>query len=117
MKYSGEITMMSEQGCGAWPQFHDYRGLHGANKEFWSWNWTINFNKDTKIKNLKIWDDDANLIYNDSWSFGGFNKYHLVYPKEVDSKKWFRILGTDHKKCEIECDEILPSDPTNRNKE
>lgn len=99
MKYIGQIYMHYEQSCGSWPQFHDKRGCHGPNSEFWSWNYTINFNWKTKIKKLIIWDEDGVLLYDDT--------FESIYMAQVDTLN--RILSRNIiLNCEIETDEILP---------
>lgn len=112
MKYEGQITLHSEMCCGVWPQFHDNRGLHGDNNQFWDWGWTINFGKKTKIKNMKIWDTKDNLIYDNSWTFDRqktcSNKNYIPCPKEISVNDWFEIIYThEHLKCEIEAEEEL----------
>lgn len=112
MKYKGQITLHTEMCCGAWPQFHDDRGLHGDEKQYWNWDWTINFGRDTEIKNLKIWDKDDNLVYDDSWTFcrrsTASNKYYIPCPYEMPPEEWLSIIGHEHLRCEVETDEVLP---------
>lgn len=108
MKYKGDITIMFEQGCECWPQFHDYRGRHGDKLQYWNWDWTINFGKETKIKNLKIWNDKNELIYNNSWTYDCEKTLFFPSPKELISvDEWYSKLTYKHYRCELETDEVL----------
>ena len=102
--------------CGCWPQFHDDRGLHNGNQ--FNWNYTINFNKNTKIPNLKIFDKDGKVLYNDSWSYSRektlTQPQYLPSPEEMDLKEWMEIMNMGELKAEITTDQTLPSDPTGR---
>lgn len=68
MIYKGQLAYHTEQGCGAWIQFHDNRGLHGDKKQYWNWDWTINFSNDTKLKNIKVINNDGEEVYNGPWT-------------------------------------------------
>ena len=97
MKYTGLLTLHFEQGGGPWPQFHDDRGLHGDEKEYWSWDWTINFGKKTKIESLIMWDKSGEVVYNNSWTFSKENTAENGYissPKEIPAAEWKKLLIT-----------------------
>ena len=122
MKYVGQITMHIEMCCGAWPQFHDDRGLHGDNNQYWNWDWTINFGKQTKIDNLKIWDKEGNLLYDDSWTYSRdntcANQHYIPCPIEMDANEWLNIMYSrdSHFVCEVETEEVLPMKTEDRYK-
>ena len=109
MKYKGQLTMHSEMCCGAWPQFHDDRGLHGENKEYWNWGWTINFSHKTKINNITIFDDDGLVLYNGPWT-GDRKKTsdnnYFACPKEMGAETWKEFVSKKLK-CIIETDEVV----------
>ena len=110
MKYVGQIGVHTEMCCGSWPQFHDDRGLHGDKNQYFNWDWTINFNKNTKIKSLKIYDDKNKLIYNNSWTFDKFHNVGSNYypcPKEMPQLEWMTLLPNKHLKCKMETDEVV----------
>ncbi len=112
MKYKGKITRHIEMCCGHWPQFHDERGLHGDKKQFWNWDWTINFGHKTKIKHLLIWNDDGEVLYDNSWTISHHRSLNIsgdfVYPEEVPMQVWGEIMFmNNHLNCELETDEIV----------
>jgi hypothetical protein len=111
MKYTGELTYHTEMCCGAWPQFHDYRGLHGDEKQYWNWDWTINFGKQTKIKRLTLFDNDGIIHYDGPWTFSRKNTAALNYfsaPKEIEPIKWWKIIHKKNNlKAEVITDEIV----------
>ena len=98
MKYAGQLAYHIEMCCGAWPQFHDNRGLHGDKNQYWDWNWTINFQKGIKINNIQIIDNDGNTVYNGPWTYSrkntsvitnGFgNPIYFPSPEEIDPHEW-----------------------------
>jgi len=107
-KYKGQITRMFEQGCGHWPQFHDDRGL--IDGKYWNWDYTINFGRNTEIKNLKIWDEDDNLIYDDSWTFSKPKTTLFGYfpsPEEIKGEDWMKVMDYRTLRCEMETEEVL----------
>ena len=109
MLYKGQITIHSEMCCGSWPSFHDDRGLHGDKKQYWNWDWTINFNKKTKIDKITIFDADDNIVYTGSWTFDRtkiMEVNYMVAPKEIELDKWLEYLYKDYR-CEIETDELV----------
>lgn len=109
MKYKGQLCLHSEMCCGIWPQFHDDRGLYGDNNEFWSWDWTINFNKHTKLDNIKIFDKYGKVLYNGPWTYSKINTMKnscIESPEEIDPEQWLNWLG-DMVHCEIETDELV----------
>ena len=96
--YKGQLVMHSEMGCGMWIQFHDDRGLHGDKKQFWNWDWTINFNKKTKIDHIKILIK-GEIVYEGKFTYS--HSLRGVYmPSEIEEKEWFKILQTKNV-CEI----------------
>jgi len=68
MVYKGQLAYHTEQGCGGWIQFHDDRGLHGDENQYWNWDWTINFCKDTKLENIQIFNMKDEELYNGPWT-------------------------------------------------
>jgi len=112
-KYIGQLKAHSEMCCGAWPQFHDDRGLHGENNEYWNWDYIINFGKDTKIKKLIVFDKDGKEIYNDSWTYDRegtcFSPFYFPTPKEMVCDEWLMVCSKAHKAI-VETDEILEAD-------
>jgi hypothetical protein len=94
MKYSGELTIHFEQGCGSWPQFHDDRGLNGENNEFWSWDHTINFIGKLFFSNIKIYDNDSNVVYDGPMTFSkSIHRKNIIKMKESDSE--FKLTSWD----------------------
>ena len=117
MKYEGQLTIHHEIFVGMWPQFHDDRGLKDGGQ--WDWDWTINFNKETNITNIKVWDKDDVLLYDDKLTFDPRQNYDecviegksgvfgfLLTPLELTRKQWMELC-THGNKCEIETDYVV----------
>ena len=102
--------MHTEMCCGAWPQFHDDRGLHGENNEYWNWAWTINFGKKTKLKNITFFDKDGTELYSGPWTYDSKkargSQYAMVAPKEMSAEAWQELVYK-RLKCTIETDELV----------
>jgi hypothetical protein len=109
VKYSGKLACHTEMGCGSWPQFHDDRGLHGDNNQYWNWDWTINFGKKTKIDKLTLYDKDNNVVYDGTWTFDRvktLNNRCFSSPKEIEPIEWSEMVSDDLR-AEVETDEIV----------
>jgi hypothetical protein len=109
LKYKGQIEFHAEMCCGSWPQFHDDRGLHGDKNQYWNWDWTINFNKKTKLDNLTVYGNDESILYCGTWTFNSKNTLKnggLVSPFEIDPEKWMEYVFKGCK-CSIETDELV----------
>ena len=127
-KYKGQLTLHSEMGCGVWAQFHDDRGLHGDKNQYWSWDWTINFNKDS-IERIIIYDEQDRVLYDGPYTYSRIklkeqykkgNNYPICFPKEIDYDKWFNycvrnlrmeietkftvdaLMNQEEKKCSVD---------------
>lgn len=94
-KYIGQLQMHAEQGCGLWPQFHDDRGLHGDKKQYWNWDYTINFGKGTKLSRLVIYNENDEVLYDGSWTFCRINTAKAKYVpccEELEPIEWFEMV-------------------------
>lgn len=112
MIYEGQITLHREMGCGAWPQFHDDRGLHGDKNQYWNWDWTINFiDKSLKIKKAILFDRFGSKLYEGPLNYSRENSImtttHIWCPKEVDRTVWLNHVCHYQCKMIIETDEVL----------
>lgn len=93
IKYTGQLTYHMEMGCYPWPQFHDDRGLNGDKLQYWNWEWTINFDKKTKLANIKIYNKKNEMVYDGPWTYCKVNTSQNNYftsPKEVPPKEWIK---------------------------
>ena len=110
MKYTGQLEIHYEMGCGCCPQFHDDRGLHGDKKQYWSWAWTINFNKGTKIDKLILLDKQGDEIYNGTWTYSrirtGKTLSYFPTPEEMSFEQWVTLINKTNKAI-VETDEVV----------
>ncbi len=107
MKYNGQLALHSEQGCGSWVQFHDDRGLYEDNKQYWNWDWTINFDKKSKVNNIQIFNDIGTVVYDGPLTFSrGRHRGHVYYPNEMEYQDWCSYSLRQFK-CTIETDEVV----------
>jgi len=107
MKYKGKLNIATEMCCGSWLQFHDDRGLYGDDNQFWSWKWTLNFNKRSKVDSVKIYDKDENIVYSGSFTFDKIDfKTDIACPKEITIENAYKYFGERYN-CEIETDELV----------
>lgn len=125
-KYKGQLSYHMEMGCGCWPQFHDDRGLHGDNNQYWNWDWTINFQKKCKLDNIKIFDHDGEVVYDGPWTWNrqktGHAPAYFSCCDEIDTETWIEYCRKGYR-AEIETDlvvraldpEVNPDDPYSGN--
>lgn len=104
MIYKGELQLHREQGCGSWMQFHDDRGLHGDKKQYWDWHWTINFERNTKLKNIMVTNAKGVEVYNGPWT--GIRSMDCGC-KEVDHHEVMIWLTHGRHTAIITTDEVL----------
>ncbi len=76
----------------------------------WSWGWTINFGKKTKIDRLILYDKDNNVVYDGKWTYDRQKTCEddrfFPTPKEIDFQPWWKLVRKDLR-AEIETDEIV----------